>query len=354
MAHASAILDRKAARRLAALFVLAAGFTRTAPAQYLTDYPALPRSRYRSGQEVLDAFAPISKATRGSIVELNVNESPVAFGTVVDRSGLVLTKASEITSGKLTCWLATGEEASAQLLGVDTDEDVALVQVNAQGLKPIQWATNKVMEGQWAISPALADTPQAVGIISALPHRIRPQRAFIGITWDSDTTVPKVATIEPGFGAEKAGVHRGDVIVAVDGAPVTNREDVVNLIRERRAGEIVQMRFQRQGLDFETGIKLKSPKPGDDGFYFETDSREDRLNGDLSARMQGFDSVIEHDTVLEPWQCGGPLVNLDGKAIGLNIARASRVATYALPAAMVEQVLAKLKAQPSTNAGTGK
>jgi S1-C subfamily serine protease len=48
------------------------------------------------------------------------------------------------------------------------------------------------------------------------------------------------------------------------------------------------------------------------------------------------------------------LVNLDGKAIGLNIARASRVATYALPAAMVEQVLAKLKAQPSTNAGTGK
>jgi len=348
------MFDRKAARRLAVLFILAAGLAQTALAQYRSDYPALPRARYRSGQDVLDAFAPISKATRESVVELNVNENPVAFGTVVENTGLVLTKASEITPGKLTCWLANGQEASAQLLGVDTDEDVALVRVNAQGLKAIQWATNKVMEGQWAITPALADTPQAVGIISALPHRIRPQRALIGITWDPTTTAPKIGTIESGFGAEKAGVHPGDLIVSVDGAPVTNRDDVINLIRERREGEIVQIRFQREGLDFETGIKLKLPKPGDAGFDSDADRRESRLNGDLSARTQGFDRVIEHDTVLEPWQCGGPLVNLDGKAIGLNIARASRVATYALPAAMVEQVLAKLKAQPAASTGTAK
>ena len=36
--------------------------------------------------------------------------------------------------------------------------------------------------------------------------------------------------------------------------------------------------------------------------------------------------------MLQPWLCGGPLVNLDGEAIGLNIARAGRVTTYALPA----------------------
>jgi serine protease Do len=352
MARSSVILNHTVARRLAAWFALAASLTHLAPAQELSDYPALPRALFRSGQEVLDAFAPISKATRDSIVEFNVNEDPVAFGTVVDRTGLVLTKASEIKPGKLTCWLATGKEADAQLLAVDSDEDVALVRVNAQGLEPIQWATNKVAEGQWAISPALADTPQAVGIISALPHRIRPERALIGVTFRFDST--KIATLMPGYGAEKAGLHTNDVIVAVDGVAVTNREQVTDLLREKRDGALVEMRIQREGLDFDASVRLRAPKPGE----LESDSygneRENRMSGGVSARTQGFDRVIEHDTVLQPWQCGGPLVNLDGKAIGLNIARASRVATYALPAAMVEPLLARLKAQPAGSAGAAK
>ena len=70
-----------------------------------------------------------------------------------------------------------------------------------------------------------------------------------------------------------------------------------------------------------------------------------KFSDDVSLRSGGFDEVIEHDTVLEPRQCGGPLVNLDGRAIGLNIARASRVATYALPASLARQILAKLKSK---------
>ena len=96
------------------------------------------------------------------------------------------------------------------------------------------------------------------------------------------------------------------------------------------------------------------PSPGELEFDTDGDERESRLNGDVSTRTQGFDRVIEHDTVLEPWQCGGPLVNLDGQAIGLNIARASRVATYALPAALVGQLLAKLRAQAASGAAAPK
>jgi serine protease Do len=52
---------------------------------------------------------------------------------------------------------------------------------------------------------------------------------------------------------------------------------------------------------------------------------------------------MQHDTVLQPNQCGGPLVNLDGKAVGINIARASRVASYALPASAIKPLLEELK-----------
>ncbi|MBI4661526.1 MAG: PDZ domain-containing protein [Verrucomicrobia bacterium] len=71
-------------------------------------------------------------------------------------------------------------------------------------------------------------------------------------------------------------------------------------------------------------------------------SRQDRMNrmgGELSQRAEGFELAIQHDTVLQPWQCGGPLVNLDGKAVGLNIARAGRVASYALPAELVKRMI---------------
>jgi serine protease Do len=327
------------------LIFLAAGLTQAALAQEESDFPALPRARYRSGQQVLNAFAPISAQTRNSIVELNVDEDTVALGAVVDSNGLVLTKASELKSGKLTCWLASGKEVDAKLLAFDDEDDVALVRVEATGLKPIQWATNQVSEGQWAITHGLADTPQAVGIISALPHRVRPQRAFIGVHWDLRSTRPTVSFPEPGLGAEKAGVEAGDVIVAIDGTTVTNREQVVEILKEFRGGQKVQIRFQREEKEFDASIMLTTPKPGEAGYSFTTDDRDNFLSGDLSLRNGGFEQALEHDTVLEPWQCGGPLVNLDGKAIGLNIARANRVATYALPASLAREILAKLKSK---------
>ena len=70
------------------------------------------------------------------------------------------------------------------------------------------------------------------------------------------------------------------------------------------------------------------------------------LGTELSDRAEGFDMAIQHDTVLQPWQCGGPLVNLEGKAIGLNIARAGRVATYALPSSLVRQIISELRSRP--------
>jgi serine protease Do len=294
---------------------------------------------------VLDAFAPISAQMRDSIVELNVKEDTVALGVVVDTNGLVLTKASEIKSGRLTCWLASGKEVEAQLLAADDDNDVALVRVKAAGLKPVQWASNPVVEGQWAITPGLADTPQAVGIISTIPHRIRPQRALIGVDFDLDATRPTVGLLESGFGAEEAGVKPGDIFVAVDGASVTNSQQVIEILREFRDGQTVRIRFKRAGREFDASIKMMTPKAGQAGFRSYDNERENRLSGDVSLRNEGFEQVIQHDTVLEPWQCGGPLVNLDGKVIGLNIARASRFATYALPSGLTRQILAKLKSK---------
>jgi serine protease Do len=305
--------------------------------------PKLPRSRLRSGDETLKAFAPIAEATRHSIVRFNVNGEPVSLGAIVDTNGLAIAKASEIKPGKLTCWLATEKEVDAEVMAVDDEEDVALVRVHAQGLKPIRWSTNDVVIGQWAITPGIIETPHAVGIVSALPRRIRPERAFVGIGFDLSSTTPKIGQVLAGLGAEKAGLQAGDVILAVDDVPVTNRLQVIDIVREFREGRIVHLTIQRDEDD-EFGVDIKLMVPHDDEFGFASYQQEyRRLAGRVSHRSEGFQRAIEHDTVLQPWLCGGPLVNLDGEAIGLNIARAGRVSTYALPARLVLEVIEKLK-----------
>jgi serine protease Do len=303
-------------------------------AQDLSDYPALPRYLFRDGEETLAAFAPISAATRDSIVELNVDGIAVALGTVVDANGLALTKASQIKPGKLTCWLAEGKEVPAQVLGVDEHDDVALLRIEAEGLKPIRWAAKTVAVGQWAITPALADTPQAVGIISALQRRIVHASAYIGVRFDRNSKVPQVDALMPGMGAEKAGIEPGDVIVAINDELVTTRERVVEIVGGLNEGQTVKVRWVRGGHEFGAEVKLMSEY---------SRQRNDLMSGDTSERAGGFDEAIEHDTVVPPWLCGGPLVNLDGEAIGLNIARASRVATYALPAPLAQKILETLK-----------
>jgi S1-C subfamily serine protease len=62
-----------------------------------------------------------------------------------------------------------------------------------------------------------------------------------------------------------------------------------------------------------------------------------------SKRATDFPSVIQHDTALMPSDCGGPLVDLSGKVVGINIARGGRTETYAAPASRVRLLLTDLE-----------
>jgi S1-C subfamily serine protease len=57
------------------------------------------------------------------------------------------------------------------------------------------------------------------------------------------------------------------------------------------------------------------------------------------------DPGLWHDTILRPNDCGGPLVDLAGRAVGINLARGERVISRALPAATVHIMLTQLAAK---------
>ena len=61
------------------------------------------------------------------------------------------------------------------------------------------------------------------------------------------------------------------------------------------------------------------------------------------TRRTGFPAIIQHDMVLKPIDCGGPLVDLDGNVLGINIARAGRVESWALPPDIVKPIIKDMK-----------
>jgi S1-C subfamily serine protease len=72
------------------------------------------------------------------------------------------------------------------------------------------------------------------------------------------------------------------------------------------------------------------------------DPTELEVNGNISARSTGFGDVIEHDSVLVPEHCGGPIIDVQGNVVGLNIARAGRVSCYALRAKTVSKAIEEM------------
>jgi serine protease Do len=114
---------------------------------------------------------------------------------------------------------------------------------------------------------------------------------------------------------------------------MTNNAELIRTISSMQAGAVVKLTVRRgeEYLKFEATLQAR-------GATFQ-----DQLGQSLSKRASGFPAALQHDTVLKPNQCGGPLVGLQGKVLGLNIARAGRVVSYAIPGDVVVKLLEDLK-----------
>ena len=183
--------------------------------------------------------------------------------------------------------------------------------------------------------------------------RVRLAGGELGVTLATQTAGVTVRQVSVGSGAAEAGLQVGDLITAVDDTPVRDGDTLVNLIQRVQPGEDVSVTFLRDGEERSVTATL--------GYRSSRGLRGDLQNNlgtKLSERAVDFPAVIQHDSVLNANQMGGPLVDLKGRVLGINIARAGRVETFALPAQVVLATLPELMSgrlptatQPATDAG---
>jgi serine protease Do len=297
-----------------------------------------PSEHSRNHSSVLLAFRDVVGLSAKCTVRIFCQDKQVALGTIFDADGFIATKGSEL-NGPVQCELADGTRCAAELLGVDRGSDLAVLKIPAQGLPAIRWREDDPPAvGSWVVTPGLGALPEAVGIVSVAPHQVRG--AILGIQLTEDKPGPRVTFVVPGSGAASAGLLRGDVITHINAQTIEDAEALVAATSAMLPGDNVTLTIQRANQTEEVHAVLGSVANTLSSYRARL---QDGLGGPLSGRRVLFPSALEHDTVLLPNQCGGPLVDLDGKVIGINIARANRVASYAIPAHVARPLLESFK-----------
>ncbi|MCA9261542.1 MAG: PDZ domain-containing protein [Planctomycetales bacterium] len=283
-------------------------------------------SRWRRRDTPQSRAALAEPASQASLATLcvHVDGKHVALGCVVGSDGWALTKASALR-GDVVCHLRDERSFPAQIMRTDGDHDLALLKFDAKDLPtlPLKPVAN-LQVGHWLATVGKGKDPIAIGVVSVMPRRIPHQKGRLGVELTDEA--PQVVRVMRESGAEEAGVQVNDLIVDVDGHPTPSRAELIRTIGKHNPGDEIELLVQRDGKE----LHLKAVLSGDFPGMSSRMDFQNNLGGELSVRRFGFPSALQHDTVVRPNDCGGPVVNLDGQVVGINIARAGRTETYAL------------------------
>jgi len=313
-------------------------------------------SQRRDNGAMMRLVRPLTEAIGESVVQVLSDGRPVALGTIVDDDGLVLTKRSELTGDPLRVRLDDGRLVPARVAAVRRNNDLALLQIDSDSeLKAIEFAAHTPAIGSFLITAGRAGRPIGLGVVGVAPRAIdRTARLGVMLTDDSAGGA-SVQAILPGSGADRAGMKPGDRIVAINGTEQSDDVTVTQTLRGMYPGDVVRLTVIRDGTTVELDARMRE-------LAVMRESESDTIvNGPRNARLSGFDEVVQHDTVLAPDECGGPVLDTLGRVVGLNIARAGRVVSYSLPSSLLEKEISRLRQQlreaerqpEETVAGTG-
>jgi len=91
-----------------------------------------------------------------------------------------------------------------------------------------------------------------------------PQAGYLGVSLDRRTdggSGALVAEVVDGSGADKAGIRVGDVVVAVDGQPITGQAALIATIRDLAPGDTAAVSLTRDGKPLNVDVVLGTRPP---------------------------------------------------------------------------------------------
>lgn len=320
-----------------------------------TRFPSGASDDTRLGVQRLANLKPAVKDARMALLRVMVDGREVAYATAVDERGLAVTKASLLPAGAaVSIHTPDLKLHDAQVLAVDRESDVALLkvtEVEPGQIAAVKWAADaKLVPGTLLLTPrTLGDGPAlgflaievreserdwsstpylGVRTVSAAPEELEAAEADAGVT------IEQVVAETP---AARAGLKAGQLLLAVNGTPLSGADALRRVLSKMKVGDDVTLTLV-DGAERKTVKTTLAPRTSRPGQPVRGNTVTP-----VSGVSAGLGQVIAHDAIVEPAQCGGPVVDLDGRVVGMNIARYDRTATHAIPAARMEQLVESLR-----------
>ena len=298
------------------------------------------------GNDFQKAFAGTTATISQSTFPVIIGGRHLASALLVESRGYLVTKASEVEGRKVVIRLNTDVDIDATIVQIERDLDLAVLKIDlaaaplslthvdladhaARGAEPAQGTICGAVNH-------LADKIAGFGVVSVASRALDGNTsAFLGAeSADADTTGALLIALQSEGPANRAGLKICDVIESIDNQVVINSEELVNIIQSRLPHEDTKFNIRRGDrwltLPVRLGDKAKvAPMPG------AREQANDGASTGMSRRRWNFAQGIQHDCAIHPKDCGCALVDLEGHVIGVNIARAGRIKSYAIPVKLV-------------------
>lgn len=302
----------------------------------------------KRNEQELRRYRPVTRNASNSVVELRLAGEQRSLGVVMSRDGYIMTKASELDDAvKPECVLPDGRRIRLRKVAVDRAFDLLLLKAEAR-LTPVEWSTKGPPEpGRMLISTDGQGNPMLPGVVSVKARPLASsQKGFLGVSLrDSNYGGVQVMEVIRSGAAFRAGIQKDDVVLSIDGQRMTSVSQMVRKVGGIAPNSDVKVVVLRDNQQRNVDVVLTPrfvPEYGEEVFLSRYNDRENRGKY-ASLNNSGYPDAIQTDTDLYPHQAGGPVYDLSGKAVAMNISRSARVVSYAIPARSVLKVYDQLR-----------
>mgnify|MGYP001024938019 CR=1 FL=1 len=318
-----------------------------------------PASIQKSNLEFLTSLNVLQQALQNSVLEIKRGDKTVIHATVVSPTGRLVTKASELSKPEELLAHFKGRTYPITIIGTDKATDIALISINADGLVSVRWEEDEPSPATLVFSPLPDD--MGYGVVTQ-PARSAPKKgfeknvsskepsAYLGVSFSPETASAIISGVDLDSPADKIGFLEGDEVIRMNGKSIDTSEELGEAISKHGPGEKITIIVKRGDKEVTLKPILDVRQAKAIGTFDRTAARRDDSlsslsgrGGKLSKRRDDFPRTLYHDEVLKPQNCGAPLINRKGEVVGLNIARALRHRSLAIPAKTVNEVAKKLR-----------
>jgi serine protease Do len=301
------------------------------------------RDKLREGKLLLEQGERVASAadrelhrlSRTSVVEILCDGRPAALGTIVDSGGWIMTKRTELF-GKVECKLSDGSIFVARSVGESFEHDLALLKIDAPHLQTPEWAEkDAVQPTRIVVIPRIDQQLLELGVIGQTKVENPGTKGWllIGIrTLEGDAEGVLISEVAEGPDLE-GKVFVDDIVTQFNGIATPTTAEFVR-VRDEFCDGPRGVAGERVELTIKRGNEILRAHPS-----LQPEANETRF----SLRSDGFPEVLSHDATVSPEQCGGPIFDAAGRMLGINIARADDVRTFAIPSYIVKQIFKQLK-----------